>query len=537
MRTRLRGALAGATVVVSLVVPGLVASGCGGGHGSGSGSLAAGSTAPIGSASPAPVGSGTAPGSTTGPGSSAPGSSGPTTGPLAGDPLAAVSVASGTFRDALGRHLLLRGVNLSERSKQPPFAGWLTPAHVDAIQAFGVDHVRFLLTWDAIEPQDGVFDDAYLAQVATELSWFEARGIYVVLDMHQDEFARRFGGDGFPEWMIPAPDPFPFLPDVIGSFPLNYVNPKVNAAFDSFWTDPVKRARLAKAWAHAVSRLASSKAVVGYDLLNEPWPGPRVPWDFESSLLAPLEAELAAAIRAQDPDRVIFFEGQMQAGLFAPTGLARPNGDPNACYAPHWYDPVVDVRSALGLGAYDGNWNRTSDAFDRLTGHAAKLGTALWLGEYGIERLRANSDQYLLDHHRLLDARLWPACCWNVNPVSADVFSPLDPNGQPYPSAAPGGVSAWAHPHPRAVAGTLASTSYDPASRTLEVHWSEGNLGPNAPTIVELPLAAYPAGAGLDVTLSDAAGTWRSERDAATGRLLVWADPAASSHALVVKPH
>src|SRR5205814_5393604 len=127
-----------------------------------------------------------------------------------------------------------------ERSKRPPFAGWLQPAHVEHLVRLGFDHARFLVTWEAVEPQDGVFDDAYLDTVHQELAWLEARGVRAVVDMHQDCFARRFGGDGAPEWALLAPDPFPFLPDVLGPFPQNYANPKVIANFDDFWASATK---------------------------------------------------------------------------------------------------------------------------------------------------------------------------------------------------------------------------------------------------------------------------------------------------------
>jgi endoglycosylceramidase len=454
------------------------------------------------------------------------------TGSLAGDPLSAPSASAGVLRDARGRQLLLRGVNLSQRSKNPPFRGWLEPRHVQLIQSLGADHVRFLLTWEAIEPQDGVFDDTYLAAMAEEISWFEASGIQVVLDMHQDQFARPFAGDGFPLWMILTPDPFPQIPDVMAPFPLNYLNPKVDSNFQSFYEDATKRARLASAWAHAVSVLGESKAVIGYDLMNEPWPAYQDPLTFEATTLTTLEAELGQAIRAQDPSRIIFFEPWLQAGLLPTTGVHRPNGDPNACYAPHWYDPAVDLRASLGIApAYDGNATRTAEAFARLQDQAQGLGTALWLGEYGIERARGGALQYLEDHRRLLDANLMSGCIWDFDPAEPELFTCVDESGIMQANA-PG----FAHPHPRAVAGTLVSTSFDPTTHTLEVVWQEGHLGPDAPTIIELPRILYPCDAALEVTLSDAPGSWTSVRETQTGRLLVEADPSEPVHTLVVKP-
>lgn len=530
MRPPLR--LSHALPVLSLL---LALAGCGGGGASGSSSSRATTVAPP-TTSAAPRGPGSTPGRTAPGATVAPAATGAPVAPVVthtkGDLLSPLDARTGVLRDALGRQHLLRGVNYAGRAKWPPFTGWARRADVDAIQALGMDHVRLLVTWHAIEPRDGVFDDAYLAEVATIISWFEASGIRVVVDMHQDQFALRFGGDGFPEWMILDPDPFPFLPDIVASFPFNYVNPKVVANFDAFYLDPTRRARLGKAWSHAVSKLKGSKAVMGYDLLNEPFFGFRSPIDFEANILQPLNDELIAAVRSQDPDRIVFFEPQLEAGLFVSTGLKHPS-DPNVVYSPHWYDPGVDLRAAVGLHpAYDGDASRTAAALDKLDGHGRMFGTPVWIGEYGIVRTQTGAEAYLDDHNRLFDERLMSACCWTIDTATSSTYSCLDTNIQPFPIA-----DQWAHPHPRAVAGTLERTSYDPSTKTLEVRWREGKLGPGAPTVVELPLRLFASGVQLDVTLTDAPGTWRFERESATGRLYVWADEGASVHTLTVRPH
>ena len=450
---------------------------------------------------------------------------------LKGDPLSPLVSRGGELRDARGRHVLLRGANYAGRAKWPPFTGWARRTDVDAIAALGLDHVRFLVSWHAIEPTDGVFDDAYLDEVVQIFGWFEAAGIRVIVDMHQDQYAMRFGGNGFPEWTLLDPDPFPGIPDIMAPFPFNYANPKVTANFDDLYASGAKRARLARVWSHVVARVKGCAAVAGYDLLNEPWFGLRSPTTFESQVLHGLNEELCAAVRAQDPRRVVFFEPQLEAGLFVSTGL-RTMSDPNVVYAPHWYDVVVDARHAAGLQPdYDGNPGSTTAALDRLLGHGRALGCPTWIGEYGVQDFMTGQEEYLADHNQAFDERLLSACAWTIDTATPSTYSCLDQSGQPKPIA-----DQWAHPHPRAVAGTLERTAWDPATRTLEVRWREGGLGPDAPTIVELPLHHVPGAAPLQVTLSDPAGTWRFERDATTGRLLVWADAATPVHTLTVRP-
>ena len=82
--------------------------------------------------------------------------------------------------------------------------------------AIGWNVVRLLLSWSRVEPAPGVHDDAYLEQVRAAVRALAARGIYTILDLHQDAWgptlAARpdevcappaelaFGWDGAPGW-------------------------------------------------------------------------------------------------------------------------------------------------------------------------------------------------------------------------------------------------------------------------------------------------------------------------------------------------
>src|SRR5438445_157161 len=100
--------------------------------------------------------------------------------------------------------------------------------------------------------------------------------------------------------MFFAPDPFPMIPDVLGLFLVSYLNPKVIANFDDFYASSTKRACFARVWAYVVSKLKDSKNVIGWELLNEPFPVVYLLWDFEANELSTLEGELVQAIWSQD---------------------------------------------------------------------------------------------------------------------------------------------------------------------------------------------------------------------------------------------
>jgi Cellulase (glycosyl hydrolase family 5)/Glycoside hydrolase family 5 C-terminal domain len=144
-------------------------------------------------------------------------------------PLTRVSFGERAFRDQQGRDLILRGVNFGGDSKVPfspaqptylptDFADHRTvsfvgrPAPLDEIDShfarmrrWGFNCLRLLTTWEAVEHAGpGEYDEAYLDYYAEVCRRAGAHGLYVLVDFHQDAWARMSGGDGAPGWTFEA---------------------------------------------------------------------------------------------------------------------------------------------------------------------------------------------------------------------------------------------------------------------------------------------------------------------------------------------
>ncbi len=69
------------------------------------------------------------------------------------------------FVDEDQRILILRGINFSDRSKRPPFTPQVPYEDIDKLKEWGFNSVRFLIIWEAIEPEEGFFDYQYIGEV------------------------------------------------------------------------------------------------------------------------------------------------------------------------------------------------------------------------------------------------------------------------------------------------------------------------------------------------------------------------------------
>lgn len=123
------------------------------------------------------------------------------------------------FCDDRGRVLSLRGVNLGGSSKMPyntssrepkfnetvsfvnrPFPLSEADEHFNRLKTFGFNTLRFLVTWEAIEPNPGAYDYEYLDYLKKIVDKANEYGFYIFIDPHQDVWGRPSGGDGAPLW-------------------------------------------------------------------------------------------------------------------------------------------------------------------------------------------------------------------------------------------------------------------------------------------------------------------------------------------------
>ena len=378
--------------------------------------------------------------------------------------------------DERGRTLILKGINFSERSKRPPFLPEVPYEDIDKLKEWGFNAVRFLIIWEAIEPQKGVFSEEYLEEVIKWVDEFSKREIYVLLDMHQDLYARKLGGDGAPDWAVLD---IPYEP--VQPWYLNYLSKAVIKNFDRFWRDESLQDEYIKSWEFVIERFKNNRYVVGYDLMNEPFFGSSSPLteDFERLYLQPFYEKLISRLKKIDNNRLYFFEPNIIAGGGFPSFFKKMPFD-GLVYAPHYYDPTV-----LWEFPYDGNESRTHSSFILREEEANRWGIPWVLGEFGILFHTYNSEDYLEDHMRLIEDFMIGSFYWNYNRERWDDMSPVDEEGkEKCLSYCP--LDVLSRPYPQKTYGELLKFTFDRSKKEFTMEFR--SYGKEHPTEIYVPL-------------------------------------------------
>jgi endoglycosylceramidase len=397
--------------------------------------------------------------------------------------LSAVNGPRPGIYDDNGRQILLRGVNFNhlgdyfETHSTLPTVAELGPDDWDDAAALGHNVIRLVTTWSAWQPERGAFDTAYLERVKAAVAEANARGMYVVIDMHQDAWSKfvftpvdevcpegtghQRGWDGAPAWATFTDGEPTCTPGGRED------SPAVIRAWDSFYANREGiRQELAWVWGEVAREFAHESGVAGFDLINEP--------GTSSDLLGTMRGittfyrEASAAIRAAESEvgargHIVFFEPSVHGAppLF---GLRLEN----SVFAPHNYFESI-VHGPEGLLDF-------SFWLYNLLGKI--YATALWIGEYNSFSDPATNEEWTRRFAALEDGFLFDGGAWWQWEQECG-----DPHNAQYPP-----TPAWleqqqercgearfevstclGRAYPRATPGKLTAVSAEPCGETLFV--------------------------------------------------------------------
>ena len=407
--------------------------------------------------------------------------------------------------DARGRVVILHGPNMVYKiAPYYPAAAGFGNDDAAFLARMGFNAVRVGVIWKALEPQPGVYNNGYLSHIAQTVTTLGRHGIVSLLDFHQDMYNELFQGEGFPDWSV-QDDGLP--PGPKRGFSQNYfVMPALQRAYDHFWENSPGpggvglQDRYAAAWRHVALRFRSNRDVLGYELMNEPFPG--TAWQpcaaltgcptFDSMLLAFIK-RVDTAIRTVDRRTLVWYEPNV-AFDFGPDTALGPVGDPRAGFSFHDYCFEFEA---------DGSMNSCASLGDLVVANALKHvqqnGDALLMSEFGDPNYGLMAAMVQRDDRNMIPWLEWSYCpCHDPTGAaskSAFVENPaLPPTGSNLNLP---GLRILVEPYPQVVSGTPLSWSFDRPTRTLSFRYSTirasglGRFGAGTFTEVATPGFVY----------------------------------------------
>ena len=271
--------------------------------------------------------------------------------------------------------------------------------------------------WPGVEPTQGSYNETYLDELDKIVTMSASKGVYTLLDMHQDVLSEYFCGEGIPSWAVRYSDGGAYVPKIYhpdfpspvdkpytdfyadplqdgalfptrqackqeddGKWPSYYAASATAQAFQALYDNQDGMAdKWGAMWAHVAQRFKDRPEVLGIELINEPYagdfyrnPGIMIPYPSPTNAdrvnLQPAYDLVASHIRVVDDDVLLFFAG-VTWGDFGAGFDAPPGGDRYAdrsVLAYHYYDPP---QKSVGL------------QFAAETKAARRLGVAAFLTE------------------------------------------------------------------------------------------------------------------------------------------------------------
>ena len=208
---------------------------------------------------------------------------------------------NGTFKNKSNAVITLRGVNIV--NKMFPYTAediGISEDDAKLIYSMGHNVVRLGICWAGVEPMPNQYNYEYIDSIIKTIRLFKKHKIYTLVDFHQDGYAIKHGGYGFPDWAALSNG----FPDRIG-FPAIYfaglhvkhkgkkhiINNTIVEDFEHFWNNTEYKGRglidrYIDMIEEVIKKLKKEKdivdAICGIEIINEPFPG--VDWKNECLL-------------------------------------------------------------------------------------------------------------------------------------------------------------------------------------------------------------------------------------------------------------
>jgi len=444
------------------------------------------------------------------------------------------------FVDGHGRVRIFHGINfiVGKQGK----AEDLDDKFFAGCAARGFNVLRLGLYWCDIQPTPEGYDEDYLASIDPVFDLAAKYGVTVMIELHQDVYGKAASGytKGAPDWAcLTGGAKIRERPRFVWAEGY-FWGKGVHNSFDNFWRNAKAEGKglqdhYGDLWAMMARRWGGKPAFLGYDFMNEPYPGKeggrvfrglmtRIPLvalrhpvklgkiglsalrgeklrllndldgamtreitkagdkrvrRFDEEKYAPFLQKMAGSVRRESANGIVFMEHSYYSNLGIPFSAARPKDEPNLVYSPHGYDFIVDTEYYDNPGD-----DRVRSIFEEHRRAQQRLDAPVlvgeWGGEWGGQRWMAHCET-LMD---LFDSYGWS----NAYYAFGGSWKWFDFDGYNF----------LARPYPMAVSGTDVAYKYDKTARTFTLEYTQSE-DIEEPTIIYLPRDGKIDAGGLTV--------------------------------------
>ncbi|HVK30026.1 MAG TPA: cellulase family glycosylhydrolase [Nocardioides sp.] len=431
--------------------------------------------------------------------------------------------------DEQGRVVIVHGFNLVWKLDPylpPATAEGFTAADAEWLEQYGFNGVRLGTLWAGITPDaPAVGDPSYREGWQRVMDLLADRGIWMQLDMHQDQWHETYGGEGVPDWALHRPAVLSLLPPLNLPFPIGYWTPENSLVFDEFWANKHRGIDdWAAAWQVAAGWWKDQPYLMGYDLINEPWMGLEwltcISFGCKASYtkeLQPAYEKATRAIREVDGDNVVWWEPQqLAAGQKVPTFLTPMAGEDQLGYSWHNYCQDVFLESqGLPLGDVENCWKFSQERTTTALAQAERINAAPLMSEWGAtDNIRAVEIDAAVADRNLMGWTHWAYKQWQ-DPTTADDAQGMFRDDTDFGSVKADKLRVLVRTYAQATAGTPLAMDFDATTGAFTYRYRSNAI--DAPTEIFVSPLHYPDGYDVQVT----GGGWAPGSD---GRIEVRPD-------------
>lgn len=347
------------------------------------------------------------------------------------------------FRDKFGRIQIFHGANVCNASKtSEDMLPWHTEKEYRLFKEHGFNVIRFLIFWEAIEPEKGNYNLEYIAKVKGHIEILNNLGINVVLDIHQDLFNKKFGGNGFPDWALPEKE-YKFNPQK--EWYKNYFQKAVLKSYSNFWKSHDLKQSYIKMVAFVHEQFKGYPNILGIDVMNEPFPTIPFIARHERVHLTGLYYAIQVEISGKKDKIPLFFEPAIHTSAGIPTYIMLFGGKNLRRFIPHYYPPFCHNK-----GTYSILDNVLMKIGLRAKAREAQMfSSPFFIGEFGVSKNVKNRFNAIYDFLNISDKL---SMSWTWYPYDKEFYSThgmLDDSGNPNQV-----MNILSRPFPHYISGT-----------------------------------------------------------------------------------